>query len=76
MTITSSSLTATAFLFNLGAIFLLVRMLPYGVTIDVWYKILLAFLLTTGEVLACAAAFYAYKENQSSRTTKELPGRN
>ena len=73
---TSAMLTAFAFLFNLGAVFLLVKMLPYGTSISVWYKISLAFMVTTAEVLACTAAFYGYKENQSSRKTKELPGRN
>jgi len=71
-----SGLAFFAFLFNIGAICLLVRMLPYGISINVGFKIVLAFCLTTGEVLACASAFYAYKENQPSRKTEKLPGRN
>jgi len=73
---TSATLTFFAFLFNLGAVFLLVRMLPYGASISVGYKLLFAFMVTTGEVLACTAAFYGYKENQPATKTKELPGRN
>ena len=48
---TSSILTFFAFLFNCGAVYVLTLMLPFGMSINVWFKILLAFLLTTGEVL-------------------------
>ncbi len=74
---TSSILTFFAFLFNFGAVYVLTLMLPFGMSINVWFKILLAFLLTTGEVLAATAAFYVFKEeNRPAAKAARPPGNN
>jgi hypothetical protein len=51
-------------------------MLPFGLAVNVWFKILLAFLITTGEVLACAAAIYVHEEHRPSRKVAKHPGNN
>jgi FtsH-binding integral membrane protein len=72
----STVLTVFAFLFNLCAVFVLSLMLPFGLAVNVWFKILLAFLITTGEVLACAAAIYVHEEHRPSRKVAKHPGNN
>lgn len=72
----STTLTFFAFLFNLGAVYVIWLMLPFGLAINVWFKILLAFLLTTGEVLACVAALYVYEENRPTRKAFKPTGDN
>jgi len=72
----ATTLTISAFLFNIGAVFVLSLMLPFGLDVNPGFKILLAFLLTTGQVLAATAAYYVVEENRPSRKAVKPPGNN
>jgi hypothetical protein len=72
----SALFTFLAFICNLCAIGIAVRIMPFGETINIGFKLLLAFIITNGQVLAFVAAHYAIKENRPSRKAPEPSGNN